>query len=128
MATHVWLDIGAGDIVHALGALGYDFGTETRREAFQRGMAAADRDGANPSDPAAARSPVAAMVDYLARHPHEMPRLLWTVSVDLTPVYALLAAGPFACDVHEALWQLLEAQTRPADDPGYVERIGVSGR
>lgn len=115
------LDSGGGDIVHVLGALGYDFGAEARHDAFKQGMAVAGAAAPSPSD-------VRAMVDYLAGHPYESPRLLWTLSVDLTPAYAIVAAGPFAREAYEALRQLLEGQTRPDDDPRHVERVGVSGR
>jgi hypothetical protein len=115
------LDIGKGDIVHALGALGYDLGTEARHDAFKQGMTATGIAAARPSD-------ARAMVDYLAGRPYETPRLVWTLSAGTTPAYAIVAAGPFAREAYEALRQLLEAETHPADDPRRVERVGVSGR
>lgn len=101
------------DIIHAVGALGHDFGTEARYDAFRQSMAAAG---------------VAAMVEYLAGRPYEAPRLLWTLGAGATPAYAIVATGPFAREAYEALRQLLEGQSRPEGDPGHVERIGVSGR
>jgi hypothetical protein len=101
------------DIIHAVGVLGFDFGTEARHDAFRQSMAAAG---------------VTAMVEHLAGRPYEAPRLLWTVGAGVTPAYAIVATGPFAREAYEALRQLLDGQSRPEGDPGHVERIGVSAR
>ncbi|GAU64771.1 serine peptidase [Streptomyces sp. NBRC 110611] len=111
--------------VYALGTLGYDFGTEARRDTFKQLMAPVTIDGTTvPANPYDSRQ----MVDHLTAHPSETGSLIWTLYLELTPVYALEPAGPFAAEVHAALTTLFGRQILAPDDPASLERISVPGR
>ena len=95
-------------IVYAIGQLGTDFGTETRRDSFTQFM---------PPDqtlPFETR-----LQDYLNNNPYEAQSLIWTLSLDATPIYAIAPTGPFANVTYERLRSFL------ADEN--VERISVPG-
>ena len=94
-------------LIYALGSLGYDFGTEARRDSFARAMRPA-----NPHD-------VLGMVGYLTEHPSEARRLTWTLHLEQAPIYALAPADAFAADIYGLLVRLLGAN---------VERVAVPGR
>lgn len=104
----------ASSRVYALGTLGYDFGSEARRDSFKQLMSS------NPYD---ARQ----MVDYLAARPSESEALIWTLSLELTPIYAVAAVGPFASDVYALLRELLAGQVETESSPDYVERVSLPG-
>lgn len=76
----------AGGIVYTIGTLGYDFGTEARRDTFKQLMPTAVIGGIEvPSNPYDARQ----MVDYLADNLSEAKSLIWTPSINL-PVLSLM--------------------------------------
>jgi cyanobactin maturation PatA/PatG family protease len=114
------------DLVYALGELGYDFGTEARRDSFKQLMPAADVGGGVlvPANPYDARQ----MVDYLRDNPSEARSLIWTLNLDLTPIYAIEAEGPFARDVYGHLHRLLEGQVQAETAEDYVERVSIPAR
>ncbi|MER6950566.1 PatA/PatG family cyanobactin maturation protease [Nonomuraea sp. NPDC000554] len=111
-------------LVYALGTLGYDFGTEARRDTFKQLMPAVEVDGvsvpANPYDPRQ-------MVDYLRGNPSEATPLIWTLNLDLTPIYAIEPVGGYGPGVYERLVEFLERQQRAEDDAEFVDRISVPG-
>ncbi|GDY31805.1 PatA/PatG family cyanobactin maturation protease [Gandjariella thermophila] len=108
-------------LVYAVGVLGYDFGTEARRDSFQQLMGPAAESGANPYD---ARH----MVEHLRAHPSEARALIWTLNLELTPIYAIEPVGAYAADVYELLVGLLAGEVTDEDDAAFVERIAVPGR
>ncbi len=111
--------------VYALGTLGYDFGSEARRDSFKQLMPPVAVDNTLvPANPYDARQ----MVEYLADHPPESEALIWTLNLELTPVYALQAVGPFASDVYAVLRDLLAGQVQSEGSPGYIERISLPGQ
>ena len=113
------------DHVYALGTLGYDFGSEARRDSFKQLMPAVEIEGTQvPANPYDARQ----MVDYLAAHPTEANSLIWTLNQELTPIYAIEPAGPFAAEVYATLQQLLSGQIEAEDSGGYIERVSIPGR
>src|SRR3954470_11003760 len=75
-------------LVYALGMLGYDFGTESRRDSIVEHM----EQPANPYD-------ATQILGYLDSHPWDAPSLIWTLNLEATPIYAIRADGPFAGDV-----------------------------
>jgi cyanobactin maturation PatA/PatG family protease len=101
-----------GGLVFALGAIGYDVVSEARRDSVQQHMAAAG----NPADPAA-------MLEYLRQYPSEAASILWTLSIDQTPLYVILPSGPFAGEVYSRLREFLAEQL--SDD---IERVSMPGR
>jgi cyanobactin maturation PatA/PatG family protease len=98
-------------LVFALGTLGYDFGTEARRDSILQHMAAP----ANPYDPSQ-------LLAYLERNPWDAAAILWTLNLDATPIYAIQARGAFASDIYKRLRDFLGEQTR-----GEVERVSIPG-
>jgi len=112
-------------LVYALGTLGYDFGTEARRDSFKQLMAPAVHDGqAVPANPYDSRQ----MVAHLEEHPSEGQALIWTLNLELTPLYALEPVGPFATEVFTALRRLLAGEILAIDDEDWIERVSIPGR
>lgn len=115
----------AGGIVYAIGTLGYDFGTEARRDSFKQLMPAMEMEGAQfPANPYDARQ----MVDYLGDHLYEAKSLIWTLNLELTPIYAIEPLGSFGNDVYAVLQQFLSGQVQAEDNAEYIERISIPGR
>ena len=113
-----------GQVVYTLGTLGYDFGTEARRDSFKQLMPPFDLAGTMvPANPYDARQ----MVDYLENNISEARSLIWTLNIELTPVYAIAPTGPFAADAYRALHELLGGQIQAEDNAEYVERVSIPG-
>lgn len=114
-----------GNMVYALGVLGYDFGSEARRDSFKQLMPAVKYgDVPVPSNPHDARQ----MVDYLKENLSEARSLVWTLNMELTPLYALEPAGPFARDVYQVLQRLLDGQVQAESSKAWIERVSIPGR
>lgn len=114
-----------GNIIYAIGTLGYDFGTEARRDTFKQLMPAVQIENTQiPANPYDARQ----MVDYLAENLSEAKSLIWTLNIELTPIYAIEPIGPFARDVYEAFQQLLSGEVQAEDGEEYIERVSIPGR
>jgi cyanobactin maturation PatA/PatG family protease len=96
---------GPPSLVYALGRIGYDFGTEARRDSFAQAM---PDEANNPSVPAQ-------LISYLTASPYEAENLIWTLNLDVTPIYAIHAVGPYAASVYDRLRQWLEAQNATTD-------------
>jgi cyanobactin maturation PatA/PatG family protease len=112
------------NLVYALGTVGYDFGSEARRDTFKQLMPAVTIDGATvPANPYDARQ----MVDYLAENPAEAKSLIWTFNQELNPIYAIEPKGAFGGDVYETLIQILAGQIEPEDSDDYIERMSLPG-
>lgn len=95
--------------VYVLGQLGYDLGTEARRDSLiQRGIA-------NPYDPRQ-------LLSHLQENPVVATAVIWTLIQDGTPIYAIQPMGPFAAATYDLLQRFLKQQL----DEG-VERISVPG-
>ncbi|WP_293338619.1 PatA/PatG family cyanobactin maturation protease [Microcoleus sp. CAWBG58] len=113
-----------GQLVYALGTLGYDFGTEARRDSFKQLMPPFNFGTTMvPANPYDARQ----MVDYLDANISESRSLIWTINIELTPVYAIDPSGPFAAESYRALHELLSGQIQPESDAEYVERVSIPG-
>jgi cyanobactin maturation PatA/PatG family protease len=111
--------------VYALGILGYDFGTEARRDSFKQIMAPADIGGTIvPANPYDSRQ----MVDHLTANPSEAKSLIWTLNLELTPIYAIEPIGPYAASVYALLTTLLGGEIAAHDAAGYIERVSIPGR
>jgi hypothetical protein len=111
--------------VYALGILGYDFGTEARRDSFKQLMAPADIGGTVvPANPYDSRQ----MVDHVTANPSEAKALIWTLNLELTPIYAIEAVGPYAASVYDLLTRLLAGEVAEPGDEAYIERVSIPGR
>ena len=117
---------GAAGLVYALGVLGYDFGSEARRDSFKQLMPPVDIGGgvqvpANPYD-------ATQMVTYLGNNLSEASSLLWTLNLELNPIYAIEPKGSFARDVYTTLQQLLNGQVQAETSAEYIERVSIPGK
>ena len=119
-----------GQLVYALGTLGYDFGSEARRDSFKQLMPPFNIGGQGvgqevmvPANPYDARQ----MVDYLDANISEARSLIWTLNIELTPVYAIDPTGPFGAESYRALHELLSGQIQSAQHPEFVERVSIPG-
>jgi cyanobactin maturation PatA/PatG family protease len=99
-------------LVYALGMLGYDFGTESRRDSIVEHM----EQPANPYD-------ATQILGYLDAHPWDAPSIYWTLNLEATPIYAVQADGPFASEIYARLRQFLREQLTEG-----VERISIPGQ
>ena len=110
--------------VFVLGTLGYDFGSEARRDAFKQLMAPEEVGGVLvPSNPYDARQ----MVKHFESNLSETKSVIWTLNLELTPIYAIEAEGAFARDVYESLLKILTGQIKQENDKDYIERVCIPG-
>ncbi|MEH2246147.1 S8 family peptidase [Nostoc sp.] len=110
--------------VYALGTLGYDFGTEARRDTFKQRMPAVSMDGVLvPSNPYDARQ----MVNYLELSPTEGKSLIWTLNQELTPIYALEPQKAFGSEIYAVFAMMLAGQIQPQSSDNYIERVSIPG-
>ena len=118
-------ELASSQLVYALGTLGYDFGSEARRDTFKQLMPPFDLgEGVMvPANPYDARQ----MVDYLGSDISEARSLIWTLNIELTPVYAIEPKGPFARETYLALQELLAGQIQAETDDDYIERVSIPG-
>ena len=93
---------GAPQIVYAIGQLGTDFGTEARRDSFTQAM-----------------PPNMSLLEYLNQNPYEAQSLIWTLSLDATPIYAIAPVGAYASLTFERLRTYLGDEN--------IERISIPG-
>ncbi len=112
------------NLVYALGTLGYDFGTEARRDTFKQFMPAVTLGNTQvPANPYDARQ----MVDYLETNLSETKSLIWTLNLELTPIYAIKPVGAFGADIYEVMQYMLAGQILPEDHEDYIERVSIPG-
>jgi cyanobactin maturation PatA/PatG family protease len=112
------------NLVYVLGTLGYDFGTEARRDTFKQLMPTITIDNLElPPNPYDARQ----MVDYLETNLSETKSLIWTVNLELTPIYAIKPVGAFAAEIYQVMQYMLAGQILPEADEDYVERVSIPG-
>ena len=96
---------------YAIGQVGYDFGTEARRDSFLQAM------GAEVIT-------LQGLLTYLKENPYEASRLTWTLMMESTPIYAIQAAGPYADVAYQRLVSFLENHLQGHADlssiPGFI--------
>ncbi|RFU43283.1 peptidase [Actinomadura logoneensis] len=97
--------------VYALGRIGYDFPTQTRRDSVKQRMG----DTAEPEDPAD-------MLAHLDENPSDAEALQWTLNLQGVPIYFLEPRGAYAAQTYELLRQFLREQLEEG-----VERVSVPG-
>ena len=99
--------------VYAIGRVGYDFGTEARRDSFLQAMGA---EVITPQN----------LLTYLKEeeNAHEASRVTWTLMMESTPIYAIQAAGPYAHVANKRLVRFLENHVQGQADlssiPGFI--------
>lgn len=110
---------GQPQLVYALGDLGYDFGTQARRDSIQQAMGLT-------------RPPLQEeLLQYFSGeavegnpfsgnpHPWDAHAIIWTLSLDATPIYAIAPSGPFAGIVYDRLREFMS--------DGTIERVSIPG-
>ena len=113
------------NLVYALGSLGYDFGTEARRDTFKQRMPAIDSNGVLvPPNPYDAHQ----MVNHLELNPAEAKSLIWTLNQELTPIYALEPQKAFANEIYAVFQMLLAGQIQSESNDDCIERVSIPGR
>ncbi|HLO83844.1 MAG TPA: PatA/PatG family cyanobactin maturation protease [Nostocaceae cyanobacterium] len=125
-------------LVYALGTVGYDFATEARRDSFKQLMPMVWSDTGeeveNPSVPprpgifAVPANPYDArqMARYLqGDNISEAASLIWTLNLELTPIYAIEPQAPFASTVYASLRDFLSGQVLDENNKKYVERVSI---
>ena len=100
---------GGPALVYALGQVGYDFGTEARRDSFVQ------QTGKNVHN-------AAELLDYLQQDQASAANIIWTLSLDSTVVYAIQPFGPYASLAYDRLREFLKGQLQDG-----VERISIPG-
>jgi cyanobactin maturation PatA/PatG family protease len=115
----------ASKLVYVLGTIGYDFGSEARRDSFKQLMPSVSIEGttipANPYD-------ASQIVNYLAENLSESKSLIWTINQEFNPIYALEIKGGFAGDVYEMLNLMLAGQIELKSSDNYIERVSIPGQ
>ncbi|MEX2120218.1 MAG: PatA/PatG family cyanobactin maturation protease [Pirellulales bacterium] len=103
-------------LAYVLGQLGYDLGTEARRDSFIQNMnEPAPETRGNPYDPKQ-------LLNYLQDNPFGAASLIWTLNLDATVIYAVMPSGPYASEAYQRLRQFLQEQLTEG-----VERISIPG-
>jgi len=121
--------------IYALGTIGTDFGTEARRDSFRQLMPHVDpATGRPPPQGAMGATTVPAnpydsnqLSAYLDSTPSESTKLIWTLNLELTPIYAIEAETPYAEAVYKRLRDALAGEALPDSDPSYVSRVSIPG-
>lgn len=123
-------DGGAGgkpSYVFAIGVIGFDFGTEARRDSFRQLMKRPQPGGDPPVSAPPNPYDVFQLADYLDDNRSESTKLIWTLNLDATPIYAIEAEPAYAEDVYEVLRAALRNQALPIDHENYVSRVAIPG-
>ncbi|MED5595380.1 hypothetical protein [Janthinobacterium sp. P210006] len=103
-------------LIYAFGKIGYDFGTQARMDSIFQLM-----------EPDHSPFNTEQLLDFLAKREAETRMLIWTLNVDLTPVYALEPGEPCSRDTYALLIGALEGQVRGEGDAGYIARVAIPG-
>ncbi|MGQ0794543.1 MAG: S8 family serine peptidase [Deltaproteobacteria bacterium] len=109
-------------LVFALGAIGYDFGTEARADSITQNMNPEANDPYDPED----------LIRYLDENPHEAASVTWTLELDDTTIYAIEGRGVFGSVVYERLREFLGDQYGICDNPEpheheEIDRVAIAG-
>ncbi len=120
---------GNKSFVFAIGTVGFDFGTEARRDTFRQLMPRAAAGGSPPATVPPNPYDVVQLYNYLSDplHPSESTKLTWTLCLDLTPIYAIEAEHAYADEVYRVLRDALYNESLPNTDRDFVSRVSVSG-
>ena len=114
-----------GGLVYALGNISYDFGTEARRDSFKQLMPPVEVDGnVVPPNPYDARQ----LVAYIGANAYEAREVIWTLNIELTPIYALEPSGAFGASIYELLNEMLAGEVLAEQDPDHIQRVSIPGR
>ena len=116
----------AVSLIYAIGSVGFDFGTEARRDTFRQLMPE-PMIGSPPIHSAANPYDTTQLADYLDSRPSESTKLIWTLNLELTPIYAIEAESSYPEEVYRPLRQALRNQSLPPAEPDFVSRVSIPG-
>jgi len=102
-------------LVYAIGQIGYDWMSEARKDSIVQDATGTTGTPWNPND-------ITQVIANFKAQPWEASSVIWTLSQDSTPIYAIMPNGPYADKAYENLVDGLEAQHN-----GNVERISIPG-
>ncbi|MQA15039.1 MAG: PatA/PatG family cyanobactin maturation protease, partial [Pseudonocardiaceae bacterium] len=121
-------DSGQQSLIFAIGNVGFDFGTEARRDSFRQLMPRVEVASGQPTLPPNPYD-VMQLCDYLDTEGNhsESTQLIWTLNLDLTPIYALEARPQYADDVYSKLRSALRRHAMPPGDESYISRVSIPG-
>ena len=100
-------------IVFALGALWFDFGTEARYDALVQQL-----------DPIRANNP-AELIAFLRENPQYATGVTFILMQEQIPLYAIQPAGPFALQIYTAIFDALESSLD--DSRNREQRVSIPG-
>ena len=101
----------SAQLVYALGRIGYDFVSQSRRDSIKQKMG----ESARPEEPND-------ILAYLDAHPYDASAMQWTLDLESTPIYVIEPRGAFARDAYNVLRQFLREQITEG-----VERVSIPG-
>jgi len=101
-------------LVFALGALWFDFGTEARYDAFVQQI----------GDPVRANNPTE-LFSFLRQNPHFTAGITFILMQEQIPLYAVQPAGPFALQTYNAMLDALESSLD--DIRNKEQRVSIPG-
>jgi cyanobactin maturation PatA/PatG family protease len=113
--------------IYALGNIGFDFGTEARRDTFRQLMGDFEVATSPPTLVRANPYDINQLVPYLDAYHSESTKLIWTLNLELTPIYAIEAELAYAEDVYSVLRSALAGEALQNRDPHYVSRVSIPG-
>ncbi|MEW6732587.1 MAG: peptidase S8, partial [Acidobacteriota bacterium] len=96
-------------LIYAFGHIGYDFGTEARRDSF---LQQSDKNLLDPLQ----------FLAHLKENLSDASSIIWTLNLDSTPIYAIQPTGPFAFVAYERLREFLKDQLEEG-----AERVSLPG-
>ncbi|MGH4123211.1 MAG: PatA/PatG family cyanobactin maturation protease [Clostridium sp.] len=104
-------------LVYALGNIGYDFGSEARRDSFTQMMSSSQNPHPNPYSPNQ-------LLDYLEKNSTHAASLIWVLNQEATPIYAIQPLGVFGSEGYKILREFLKDMSDGISDivsiPGIV--------
>lgn len=98
-------------LVYALGKIGYDMVSHSRRDSIKQKM----DESARPEEPED-------LLNYLDANPYDAPAIQWTLELEGTPIYVIEPRGAFAREAYELLRQFLREEITEG-----VERVSIPG-
>jgi len=110
-------------LVYAIGTIGYDFGTEARRDSFKQLKLLKP----SPQTSTSTSTPPDPEEDPTYEDIPEAASLIWTLNLELTPIYAIKPNDTFALSVYKYLADFLDAQVLDKNDEDYIERVAIPG-
>jgi cyanobactin maturation PatA/PatG family protease len=134
---------GAVSNVFAIGIVNTDFGTQASRDAFRLAMDPMTMAGSPPVVTPANPYDATQLANYLTENPWDATKLIWTLELEGTPIYAIEAEPAFGGEVYpgqgegvptlfssrvyRVLTEALRNHALGAHDENFVSRVSIPG-